>query len=343
MNYSQNLKSVLRSIDPKDKEMVRRVNQQLIAMKAASGTTHNNQTLSNVSIQYKNADYIGLELMPVVNVAKKSDDYIVYSKRDRLAGPDDQMSKRSRPNEINESRTTQTFACKDYALMNYVDNETLREQDAPLDEKVDLIEAINDVLALKREQRIASILTTPGNYGGNTAVLSGTDQWDNASNTNILAKLQDGMAATWTGAGPGELVGFTSLDVWNVISRHPSVRGLFSYVKDGFATTDMLARYLGLSKIVVGAARQDIANEGQTASYSRIWGKFFGVIRVASSPSRRNASFGYTFRLQGDPKTDLWFDAAVGKTGGWYGRVGFSEDYKVVAPDTGFLYSAVIA
>lgn len=344
MSYTKKLKALLRSTDPETKALVARVNAELLAMKAAGGAVvHNNTTLSQASIQYRNDDFIGLDLMPVVEANHKSDDYIIYSKRDRLAGPDDVMTKRARPNEINESRSTGTFLMRDYALMNYVDNETLRDQDAPLDEKVDLIEAINDVLALKREQRIASVLTTPGNFSGNTAVLSGTDQWDNAANTNIIQKIQDMAAATWTGAGPGDLVGYCSLDVWNVMARHPTLRGLFNYVTDGLATTDMVAKYLGLSKIVVGKARQDTANEGQAAAYSRIWGKVFGVIRVARSPSRRNASFGYTFRLNGDPVTDLWFDQAVGKSGGWYGRVGFSEDYKIVAPDTGYLYTAVIA
>ncbi len=344
MSYTQQIKALIRSTDPKAKALVKRVNDELLAMKATSGAVvHNNTTLAQASIQYKNDDFIGLQLMPVVEAPHKSDDYIIYSKRDRLAGPDDVMTKRARPNEINESRSTATYAMRDYALMNYVDNETLRDQDAPLDEKVDLIEAINDVLALKREQRIAAILTTGANFAGNTAVLSGTDQFDNAGNVSIIQKIQDGIAATWNGAGPGDLVGYCSLDVWNVMARNTNLRGLFNYVKDGLATTDMVARYLGLSKILVGAARQDTANEGQNAAYSRIWGKVFGVVRVARSPSRRNASFGYTFRLNGDPITDLWYDQAVGKSGGWYGRVGFSEDYKIVAPDTGFLYTAVIA
>ena len=344
MSYGKNIKRLLNSLDEKELAIVKRVNEEMLRAKSVSpGTLHNNATLSNLSVQYKNGDYIGEQLMPVVGVAHKSDDYWIYSKRDRLAGPDDKVGSRARPNELSENRSTATYSCKDYALMNHLDNDQLRDQDAPLDEMVDLIESVNDVMALKREQRIATVLTTAGNYGGNTAALSGTDQFDNASNVSILQKMQDAVAALWSGAGAGDLYGFCSLEVWNAIARNPNILGLFQFHKEGLATTKQVAGYFGLADILVGSARQDSANEGAAASYGRIWGKVFGVVRVARSASIRNASFGYTFRLKGDPKTDFWYDPAVGKSGGWYARVGLSEDHKVVASDTGFLYTAAIA
>jgi hypothetical protein len=348
MSYSNKIKQLLSSFDPKEREIVKRVNEDMLRAKATNGTVHNNATMSNLSVQYKNGDYIGDQLMPFVTVAHKSDDYFTYSKRDRLSGPDDAVGNRSRPNELTENRSTATYSCKDYALMNYVDNEMLRDQDAPLDEMVDLIESINDVMALKREQRVASILTTSGNYSGNTAALAGNFQWADAagaegSTSNPIIDIQTAMAALWMGAGAGDLVGFTSLEVMNALSRHTKIRGLFQYTSEGLATADQVARFFGLSKILVGSARQDTANEGQTASYSRVWGKHFGIVRVARNPSIRNAAFGYTFRLKGDPKTDFWYDQAVGKTGGWYARVGTSEDHKVVAADTGYLLTSVIA
>jgi hypothetical protein len=315
----------------------------LRAKSVSPGTLHNNATLSSLSVQYKNEDFIGEKLMPVVSVAHKSDDYWIYSKRDRLAGPSDAVGSRARANELSENRSTATDSCKDYALMNHLDNDQLRDQDAPLDEMVDLIEAVNDVMALKREQRIATILTTAGNFPGQTAALAGADQFDNASNASIIAKLQDAVAACWQGAGSSDLYGYCSLEVWNAIARNSVIRDLFKYTEAGLAHTKQVAGYFGMKDILVGSARQDTANEGQLASYSRIWGKVFGVVRVARSASIRNAAFGYTFRLKGDPKTDFWYDPSVGKSGGWYSRVGISEDHKIVASDTGYLYTAAIA
>lgn len=346
MRYAEKLKSLLRQGDPEVVEMAKQVNGALTRMKAVSpGAVHNVATLSTLSVQYANEDFIGDRLLPVVNVAKKSDKYFTYTKRDRFAGPEDKVGARSTPNEINESRSTSTYSLVDYALKNFVDNETLRNQDAPLDEMMDLVEAINDVLALKREIRQASVLTTAGNYSGNTSALSGSSQWDSSAGGNPIKDLQDAKAACWMGMGAGDMVGFCSLEVWNVLSRHPAILDLFKYggAAPGLATTRMVASFFGLSDILVGAARNDTANEGASASYSRVWGKVFGIVRVARSASLRNAAFGYTMRQNGDPITDVWFDQSIGKSGGYYARVGFSEDYKVVAGDTGFLLTSVIA
>lgn len=49
---------------------------------------HKDQILTNISVQYRNADYVGTELMPIVPVKKKSDIYYVYdSKADRFRIP----------------------------------------------------------------------------------------------------------------------------------------------------------------------------------------------------------------------------------------------------------------
>jgi hypothetical protein len=344
MSYAHSIKRLLTSMDEKELAIVKRVNEDMLRAKSVlPGTLHNNATLSSLSVQYKNAEMIGERLMPVVTVPHKSDDFYVYSKRDRLSGPDDKIGSRAKANELTENRSTDTYSCKDYALANHVDNDQLRDQDAPLDEMVDLVEAINDVMALKREQRIAAVLTAAGSFSGNTQALAGADQFDNASNVSIVSKMHTAVESLWSGAGPGELYGYCSLEVWNAIARNATIRGLFQYTREGLAQTQQVAGYFGLKDILVSSARQDTANIGQTASYSRIWGKVFGIVRVAKTPTTRNASFGYTFRLKGDPKTDFWYDPSVGKSGGWYARCGTSEDHKVVAADTGYLFTAAIA
>lgn len=341
--YADNLRRKLRSPFAKDKAIVAAANEEFITQKAVAGQVHQNTTLTNMSVQYTNGDFIGLNLMPVVEVAHKSDQYFIYNKRSRLSGPDDRLSGRSSPNEVTDNRSTANYSTKDYGLKNFVDNETLRNQDAPLDEMVDLTEAINDIIALKREQRIAALLTNGSNYGGNTAALVGVDQFDNASNVTIIQKLQFMGESLWTGSNNTKKVAFCSLEVWNAIARNTQIRGLFNYVKDGLASTEQVAKYFGFDQILVSDARQDTANEGQTAAYSRIWGKVFGVLRVAARPTIRSAQFASTFRLKGDPVTDTWYDPSVGKSGGYWARVGLSEDYKIVAPETGYLYTAAIA
>lgn len=336
--FVTNLKSL--SQEKKD-----RAGAPLWHSKAVSpGAVHTNTLLSNLSVMYTNDEYIGEQLIPAVSVGKRSDVFAIYPKRERFAYPDDMIGSRSAPNELNASRTTDNYSVKDYGFMDFVSQDTIDNQDAVFDEMLDLIENINEGIAFKREKRLATILTTTTNFGSNTATLSGSDQWDHASGGDPIKKIQDGKAALWNGSGPSDIVGYTSLEVLNVLARHPAIRDLFKYTgPEGLATADQIARYFGLSKLLVASSREDTANEGQTASYSRIWGKHFGMVRVARRPSKRMAAFAANFRMNGDPVTTQWFDQKPGKQGGFYGKVGVSEDAKIIAADTGYLYASVVS
>ena len=332
--------------DPAVKARLDKANADLVRLKAVGGTTHSDQTLSNISVQYKNWDYIGQFLMPTVKVAQVSGRIATYGKRDRLASPDDSMANRSTPNEISESRSTTSYACEPYALANTLDAAQMEASDAPLNEMIDLVAAINDTLAYAQEKRHATILTTAANYGSNTATKAGTTQWSDYTTYTetpyeAVATARD---ACWNPAmGPTKLVGFCSLAVFNKLRRHPSVITDFKH-QSGLKLPNrtQLAEYLDLDDLLVGAAMEDTANEGATASYSRIWGKHFGVLRVATSPGIRTAAFGYTLQF-GEKFTFEQFDGMIGVKGGYRAKVGLEVDEKILAADTGYLIVNAVA
>lgn len=322
---------------------------EIARIKAVSPSdVHSNAFLANVSVQYANDEFIGERLMPVVSVPKKSDDYFIYSKRDRLGVPDDTIGSRSDANEVDENRSTASYSCRDRALKGFVSADTIENQDSAFDEMVDLVESVNDGLLLKREQRIATALTTTANYAsGNSATLSGADQWNSAGGGDPVKKIQDAKRACWSGRGPSKLVAWAGIEAYHVLARHQAIRDMFKYTsmmgESGLATPKMLAAIFGLDDFLIGAARNDTANSGATASYGDVWGKHFGITRVAMRPSKRNASFGYTFRMAGHPKTQQWFDPTKGLGGGYFAKVGISEDHEIVANETAFVYKDAVA
>jgi hypothetical protein len=104
----------------------------------------------------------------------------------------------------------------------------------------------------------------------------------------------------------------------------------------------MIAQWFGLDDILVGKARSDTTNDGQTAVAGRLWGKQFGIVRVAMNPGPRTACFGLTFQ-HGQKFTSQWYDPKPGIRGGYYAKVGVSQDYNVVANDCGYLYTTVVS
>jgi len=339
--YFERVKSMLRSRDPKVRELVKRANEEILSMKALSpGQVHNNGTLSNISVQYKNESFIGVSLLPVAPVAGDGK-YFKYGKRDRLATPDDKVSVRSKPNEINETRTTGTVATQGYALEEFLDDEVMRRADAPLNEMVDLIQSVNDVMDFAEEKRIATIMTTAGNFPGQTAALAAADRWDSASGGNPVKDIQDARSLIWQGMGRTKVAMYSPRTVFNVLSRHPAILDLFKNVTSGLATRDMIAAFFECDEYLVGSAWEDTANINQAAVYSRIWGtNTFGIARVATGPSIRTACAGFTFRF-GEKKTTQWYDPEPGVSGGYYGKVGMSEEHHLVAPDTCYLLTTV--
>jgi hypothetical protein len=323
------------------KDQWKALNDEMLAMKGVSAAAvHSNTFLSNMSVQYANDEYIGERLVGYVPVDKRSNVFAVYPKRERFEYPDDALGARTHANELDESRTSDNYSVKDFGFQNFVSNETLSNQDPIFDEMMDLVDAINEGIAFKRELRLASILTTAANFSGNTVTLAGADQWDSGAGGNPIKDIQVGKAALFMGRGQTDLMAYCSLQVFNVLSRHPHILDLLKYSREGIAQRTELANLFGFTDLLVGAARKQTANQGQTASFSRIWGLDFGMVRVARRATKRSAHFCSLFRMNGDPVTTEWYDPRVGKTGGNYAKVGVSEDAKIVAGDCGYIIKA---
>jgi len=298
--------------------------------------------LGALSVMYKNDAYIGEQLVPPVMVNGRSGIYYEFPKRERLAYPDDTIGHRASSNELDASRTTANYSVVDRGFKNFLDLEAVANQDAPLNEMVDLVEHINDGIAFKREQRLITLVTTAGNYAGNTAG-AGT-VWDDSSGGTIIADMLGARSSLWMGGQPTRKLGFTTIDVWNTgIAQNPALLDLFKHTQPGLITKAVAGQFR-LDDILISESREDTANEGQSASYARMMtSKVFGMVSVATRPTIRSAHFASTFRMQGDPFTTEWTDPDPGKRGGIWARVAVSEDYKVVAGDTGFLITAAIS
>lgn len=302
---------------------------------------HVDKVLSSFSVAYANDEFIGERIMPVVPVENRSDKFAVFSKRDRLAAPDDRIGYRSSPNEVEQNFSYDNYSLSDYGLKGYLDLEMVQNADNVLREMLNTIEFVNSQLAFRREMRIAAIAQTASNF----TTAGATTFWDTANTGGtIIADILAGKAALWNGPAPTRLVGFTTLEVWNAgIINNPALKALYAGVRDGLVTQDIVAAYFGLDEIVIANGRQDTANEGQTASYGKLWtADNFGIVRVAKNPNTRALQWGVTFREAGDPFTTEWTDPSIGKRGGIYGRVSVSEDHKVVSKDAGYLITNVL-
>jgi hypothetical protein len=341
--------------DPAIRAQLQR-DQEVMRQKFVSpGDVHSDALLTNVAVQYANDEYIGDDLCPVALVDKQTGLIPEWGQRDRFSAPDDQLDDYGMANEISESRTSTQYTCGGRGLSNSVAVTTLANQDAPYNEMVDLTQSVAEVMALRRERRVATLLTTAANYGANTDAVAAADRWNTAAGGDPIANMQTADAALWSGVGPSDKYMFSSLDVYNVLSRHPDILSLFQFkdASPGLATPDMIAQFLSASRYLVGRARRDTANEGQTAVYARIWNDTWGLVRVPrNNVTLRNAWFASTLRwnLAGvsgqNPQdgfvTQQWFDEKQGIAGAYHTKIATSEVQQVIAALCGYLWTTPI-
>lgn len=321
-------------------ERAKAENQRILRCKTLSvADVQTSTVLANMSSMYANDEYIGTRLMPIFDQGKRLSHYYKYSKRDRTAYPDDSMAERSKANELSQGRSRSYVTVEGRALKEFVDQTMLNNQEVVLDEMMDAQENVMEGLSFLQEKRIAAIMTNSSNYAGKTAAVASGDRWD-ISTGDPRPAIQTALSEPWGGRGSAMRIAFMSVPVWNALSVNPFMTGMLN-VTDGMMTRKQFQDWFGLDDVLIGAAREDTANEGQSESESRIWTDVFGIIRVARSPSRRNAVFGYTFREKA-PTQRMWFDPGSGEEGGWYTQGSFADKSEVVAGDTGYLLTTVI-
>jgi hypothetical protein len=337
------LKAAIASSDPNVRRMIKAANEEILRLKLVTpGAVGQSSILSNLAIQYGNEEYIGTKLMPVSPVDKMAGQFYKMGRRDRRALPPAQVGPRSSVNEVESTYGLAPYAVQPFALKGFVDNTTILNQDEPLDAQADNVEGVADAIELNTEVQIATVLTTAANFGSNTVTLSGSSQWNSSLGGSPIADIQAAVMKIEAGAGSSKLVGYCGPDVANALQRSPVLLDLWKYSSQGLVPLKQVASYFGLDDILVGKARIDTANIGQTEVSDRVWGKHFGIVRVAQSTNRRTLAFGWTLRF-GGKYTTQWFDPAPGHSGGYWAKVAVADDYRVAANDAGFLIANAVA
>lgn len=306
---------------------------------------HQDATLTGLSVKYTNDEYIWDQVMPPVKVSKRSDSYFIYNKEDSFRMADDSIGPKSLPNEVDWGVSSDNYSVKDHALSDWVPQETIDNADAPLSPLVDTNDILNAQLSNIQEKRVADIVFAAANYGSNTIDLTNVGanrNWGESADTPI-ADLMTAIEACFKRANT--LV--FGVEAWLTFRALPEVLDAvksstrYQGSPGGLATLSEVAGLLEVPKILVGRARYNTSKQGQTASYSRIWGKDVAALYVAQNPGIKTLTFGVSF--QESPRaTYTDFDGKRGVKGAHFVKVAYNSDEKIIATDVGYLIKNAI-
>lgn len=300
----------------------------------------------------RNVDYLISEAVaPTVFVDKKSGKYYKYdSSNTRIE--DDVLSSRGGANETSHDYSTGNFDIVNYGLKEWIDGDIYDDADPILKEEARASALLNikDKLLLGRESRLATLLFTAANFSGKTAALAGTNRWDDP-NSDPLSNFVT--AGTNVLQNSGYMVNSLVLgfEAMQGLQYNPAVLDLLGDNSAKAVTKAMLSKLLmanGMNipenNIYVGAATQNTAVQGQTASHSFIWGKsaLFCYIDKGGA-TRKNDTLVKTFKLRNNAETfEFYDDPDKSKNGEWvHGKL--SYDQVIVNNNCGYLFTTVVS
>lgn len=311
-------------------------------MSLSQASTHIEQALPNLQVLIRNREFIADGVLPPISVPNDADKFWKWDTGTLFEEQEDpKVGAEGMPGRIRVKNTTDSFATTDYALMDFVTKKELQNADSGLMIESTVARAVMNRLMIARERRVATIVFTAGNYGSNTATLSGTDQWDNAS-SDPVQKIIDALEAPTL--RPNVMT--MGAQVWTKLQNNAKFQNMIygrpstsSGPTPPITNLRMVADAFELDAVYVGRAKYFTNREGATAASSYIWGKHAAFLRVEPNPNpRATDTFAYTFRSL-EPTVEQIEERVRGRSGGSFIKVAHADAEKLVAgSEAGYLY-----
>jgi len=298
---------------------------------------HVNRYLTDLAIQYRPAGLVGDVLFPVYPVNNKSDDFPVYSKPDRFTIPDTLLGPKAEANEVDWGVSSDSYACANHALKDFVPNEDKANADAPIRPEMDTVEFLQDLISLGREKRIADKCAALANSH------TPTTKWD-AEGATIIQDVETTKALCFV--QPNVMV--IPEGVFNVMKWDSNIVEAIKYVGIGKVTTEHLQELFEVEKVVIAKSKMNTAKRGKTPVYASVWGNNVVLAYVNPRNALRDVTFGKTFAWKfaaaGGKVWSVrsWEEPKRGLGGGVEIQVESSTDEKLVCADCGAVCATVL-
>jgi len=290
--------------------------------------------MTNVSIAYRNDNYIASQVFPIVPVQNQSDKYFSFTKGDWFRNEADMRAPGTVGPLVEYSVTTGTYSCMPIAAGKVVPDEVAENADNPLRPRQEAVEFATDKVMLYAEKEVADNVFGSSVWSGSSTP---SPNWsDHASDPcQDVDNARESVVST-IGREPNVMV--IGRQVWTDLKNHPDLLDKIKYTATGRLTPQLLADLFEIERLLIGNAIYDTADEGATSSLSFVWGKHAFLGYVPSSPGLMTPAAGYLFTWKNRVVERYRLD----KEKSDLVRVEWHYDDKVTASDAGYLLKSVV-
>jgi len=279
--------------------------------------------LTRIAMAFQQPGMIADRVLPRVNVEAELFEYTKVSEKARLMIPDTKIGRTSHANQVDFDNFNEQDRVEDHGLESPVpmsDRDTARAHGA-LDPMDQATMGVMELMALAREQEVATLVTTAANYAtGYKLTLDGTAgkyHFNDVTNGTPLAQMEDAMDTMLV--RPNTMV--VDRLTLTKMKRHPEVVARIyptAVTTSGQVTTQQLADALELDEILVGAGWYDSAKKGQAQTNARIWGNALALLHINRGlTGARTAmpTFGFTATFGEPNQAGTYYDPSRGVKG----------------------------
>lgn len=293
---------------------------------------HVSKLLSNVSVRYRNEEYIGDKIFPEVPVSKDTDLYRVYDRDFKI--PETKRAPKAVAKEHSFQFSNSSYTVEQHALKDYV-GEDEEEQNDQGSIEVDTTESLTDVIMRRKELMIASLFTTT-NWSLNVSLAAGATFSDNTTTSDPVRVFDTAASTIIANAAKMPNFGWITRDGAVAAKNHVSILDRIKYTSAEI-TIPKLAGLFDLPVLHVAQAIYDTAADGLAPSMSNFFADKAFVGWKPSSPGLKTPSCGYWFTSRKN-RVRKWVDEERNATAI---EVEVKTVPKVVASLTGYLINNV--
>jgi hypothetical protein len=292
---------------------------------------HVDKLLSNVSVKYKNSEYIADEVFGTVNVVEDSNKYRVYARNFRI--PETKRAQKAAAREHSFDVSTSSYILEDHALKDYVGDDEADNYDIA-DLRADTVEELTDVIMRMKEKKLSDLMTTTS-WSLGVSLASGAAWTDNTTTSNPIPVMDTGTTTIINNSGFAPNLAVIPRAAYISAKNHVSVLDRIKYTSADI-TPVMMAGLFGLEKVLVPISSYDSAALGAADSITAIFSHVFLGYKPASAGPMKPAC-GYMFE-KSMPRVRRWRDEER-KAEAIEVQIKFTP--KVVASLTGYLIKGV--
>lgn len=257
---------------------------------------HIDTFLTGIAAGYKNDAHIAADAVPIIPVARETGKIAAYgTDHYRIDfGPRAMAGKAARVDWA--TGTPLTFTAAEWTVEKPIDDRERGLYDDPFDADADATMAVMEKVLLKREDLVATLMATSGNFGSTTAA---TVTWGTPATAYPVKNIRDAMRAivARSGVSRKNIYAIMSDALWDKLILTTEFKNLYLNTIPGAAapgniTVAQAAAAIGVAGIYVGTDVKLLTQEGIADTFADVWSaNTCAVFARTPNPSIINPSF----------------------------------------------------